>query len=271
MKAVILAGGKGTRLRPLTERLPKPMVPIMGKPLLERTLEVLKLHGVDEIVLSTCYKADAIKDYFGDGSDMGIKIHYAYEDFPLGTGGAIKNSEKYFDDTFFVLNADIVSNINFSEMLRFHKRKKADVTIAVTHVANPSAYGVIEYDNDDFAISFREKPKEIVSHYINAGVYIFEPDVLKKIPSRRAVSVEREVFPKLLERGRKIAVYKGCNYWLDIGTPEKYIQAHRDSFTGKLRLPETDFSRQAVCCKLSARISGTAIFAGLSIWEKTSG
>lgn len=262
MKALLLVGGKGTRLKPLTDNLPKPMVPIMGKPLLARTLEVLKSHGIDEIVFSTCYRSEAIESYFGDGSALGLKIHYVREDLPLGTGGAIKNSEKYFDDSFFVLNADILSNINLSGMMRYHRRKKADVTIAVTRVNNPSAYGVIEYDADGYAVSFREKPQEIVSHFINAGVYIFEPCVLRRISSGRAVSVEREVFPRLLGKGRKIAVYKGCNYWLDIGTPEKYIRAHHDGFTGKLRLPEIDFGRRAVYSRLNARINGTVTLRG---------
>lgn len=264
MKALFLAGGMGTRLRPLTDRLPKPMVPVMGKPLLERTLEILKTHGVDEIVLSTCYKPEAIERYFGDGSGFGLKIHYVSEDFPLGTGGAIKNCERYFDEPFFIFNADILSNINFSEMFRCHKRKKADVTIAVTRVDNPSAYGVIEYDAKGYASSFREKPapQEVVSHFINAGVYIVEPEVLRRIPSGRAVSVEREVFPELLERGQKIAVYMGCNYWLDIGTPEKYIQAHRDGFEGRLRLPEIDFRNRAIYSRLNAGISGTATLRG---------
>jgi mannose-1-phosphate guanylyltransferase len=262
MKALLLVGGKGTRLRPLTDRLPKPMVPVMGRPLLERTIENLRRHGVDEIILSTCYKSEAIETYFGDGADFGLKIHYVNEDTPLGTGGAIKNCEKYFNDSFFVMNADILSNINLSEMLRYHRRKNTDVTIAVTRVEDPSAYGVIEYDNDGYALSFREKPKEIVSHFINAGFYIFEPGVLKRIPSGRVVSVEREVFPSLLEDGRKIAVYKGCNYWLDIGTPEKYIQAHRDGFTERLRLPETDFGKRAVYSRLNASISRSAMLRG---------
>lgn len=264
MKALFLAGGMGTRLRPLTDRIPKPMVPVMGKPLLERTLETLKVHNVDDIILSTCYKRNAIEKYFGDGSNFGLKIHYVSEDFPLGTGGAIKDCEKYFDDTFFIFNADILSNINFSEMLRYHKRKKADVTIAVIRVDNPSAYGVIEYDENDYASSFREKPapREVASHFINAGVYIFEPEVIRSIPSGRVVSVEREIFPKLIKNGLKIAVYKGCNYWLDIGTPEKYIQAHRDGFEGKLRLPETNFQEHAVYSRLNAEISGTATLRG---------
>lgn len=262
MRALLLVGGKGTRLRPLTDRLPKPMVPIIGRPLLERTLEVLRAHGVDEVVLSTCYRADAIERYFGDGSDFGMRVRYVREGIPLGTAGAIKNSSGCFDDSFFVLNADILSNINFSQMLRFHRRKKADVTIAVTRVDNPSAYGVIEYDSEGFATSFREKPKHIVSHMINAGVYIFEPEVLRRIPAGRPVSVEREVFPQLLADGGRIVVYQGCNYWLDIGTPEKYILAHRDSFTGRLRLPDADFSRRSVCSRRQAGVSGSATLCG---------
>ncbi len=264
MKALFLAGGEGTRLRPLTDGVPKPMVPVMGRPLLERNLELLKMHGIDEVVLSVCYRPEAIERYFGDGSDFGLKIRYADEDLPLGTGGAIKNCERYFDDTFFVFNADVLSDINFSAMLRYHKRKKADVTIAVTRVKNPSAYGVIEYDEDGYAVSFLEKPAphETVSNFINAGVYLFEPRVLRQIPSGRPVSVERELFPKLLARGRKIAVYRGCHYWLDIGTPEKYIQAHRDGFDGGLRLPEVNFHERAVYSRLDARISGKAVLRG---------
>lgn len=262
MKALLLVGGKGTRLRPLTDRLPKPMVPIIGRPLLERTLEVLRAHGVDEAVLSTCYRADSIEDHFGDGSDWNMRIRYVREDIPLGTGGAIRNCAEYFDDSFFVLNADILSNIDFTDMLRFHRRRRADVTIAVTRVENPSAYGVIEYDADGFATSFREKPKTVVSHMINAGIYIFEPDVLRRIPTGRPVSVEREVFPQLLADGGRIAVYQGCHYWLDIGTPEKYIRAHRDSFTGRLRLPDADFSRRAVCSRRPAGVGGSASMRG---------
>lgn len=264
MKALFLAGGLGTRLRPLTDRLPKPMVPVMGKPLLERSFEELKLHDVNEIVLSTCYKPESIERYFKDGNSKDLLLHYVCEDVPLGTGGAIKNAEQYFDEPFLIFNADIISDINFREMIRFHKRKKADVTIAVTRVEDPTAYGVIEYDDNDFAITFKEKPKphEVVSHYINAGVYIFQPDILKRIPSGRPVSVEREVFPKLLEIGKRIAIYRGCNYWLDLGTPEKYIQVHQDAFSGKYRILDTDFKQDPVYGSSDARIHETAVIHG---------
>ncbi|MDD4122439.1 MAG: NDP-sugar synthase, partial [Eubacteriales bacterium] len=235
-----LAGGMGSRLKPLTDDLPKPMVPVMGKPLLERNMLRLKACGVDEIILSTSYKPQKIKEYFGDGAKLGLKIHYICEDIPLGTGGAIKNSQEFFDDTFLIFNADILSNINIIEMLKFHKKKRAAVTIAVTEVENPSLYGVIEYDEDFYAESFTEKPKpsETKSNYINAGIYIFEPEVLKEIPDFKVVSIERETYPLLLEKGYSIAVFKSSEYWMDIGTVEKYKQVHHDILNGSYPLPE---------------------------------
>jgi mannose-1-phosphate guanylyltransferase len=240
MKALFLAGGMGTRLKPLTNDLPKPMIPMMVKPLLERNMLKLKDCGVDEIILSTCYKPQKIEDYFGDGTKLGLNIHYICEDIPLGTGGAIKNTEEFFDDTFIIFNADILSDINIKDMMKFHKEKCAAVTIAVTQVENPSAYGVIEYNENLYAQSFTEKPKlsEVKSNYINAGIYIFEPNVLKEIPDSQVVSIERETFPLLLKKGYPIAVYKSDAYWIDIGTIEKYIQAHQDILNGTCPLPE---------------------------------
>jgi len=159
MKALFLAGGLGTRLRPITNDLPKPMVPIMGKPLLERNIERLKSFGIDEIVLSTCYKPHKIDKYFEDGKKFGVKINYITEESPLGTAGAIKNAEDFLGDTFLVFNADILSDIDIADMIRFHKEKGALATIAVTRVDNPSAYGVIEHDDDSFITAFKEKPQ----------------------------------------------------------------------------------------------------------------
>ena len=240
MKALFLAGGMGTRLKPLTDDLPKPMVPMMGKPLLERNMLKLKACGVDEVILSICYKPKKIEKYFGDGTKLGLKIHYICEDIPLGTGGAIKNTEEFFNDTFIIFNADILSDINIVDMMKFHKEKCAAVTIAVTQVENPSAYGVIEYNENLYAESFTEKPKlsEIKSNYINAGIYIFEPNVLKEIPDSQLVSIERETFPLLLKKGYPIAVYKSDGYWMDIGTIEKYVQVHQDILSGICPLPE---------------------------------
>ncbi len=175
MKALFLAGGMGTRLKPLTDDLPKPMVPIMNKPLLERSMENLRRCGINDIVISTGYMSQYIKDYFGDGRKFGLKIEYIYEDKPMGTGGVIKNTGHLYDGTFLVLNADILCNMDFRKLVRFHKTKAAAVTIAVTRDSNPSAYGVIEYNESDYAVSFTEKPEAhlIKSDFINAGVYVF--------------------------------------------------------------------------------------------------
>lgn len=257
MKSLFLAGGFGTRLRPITKDLPKPMVPIMGKPLLERNIENLKRFGIDEIVLSTCYKPKKIMKYFGDGSRFGVKISYICEDEPLGTAGAIKNAEYFFDDTFLVFNADILSDFDISEMISFHKEKGALATIAVTHVDNPSAYGVIEHDKNGYITAFREKPNpsETNSDLINAGIYIFEPELLKEIPAGRAVSIERETYPLLLEKGYKMAVYDHCSYWLDLGTPSKYLKAHKDILNGLIKIKEHDFNKNAQYISKTAKIS----------------
>ncbi len=260
MNALFLAGGLGTRLRPLTEDLPKPMVPVMGKPLLERNFEKLKIHGGQRVVLSTCYKAERFRSYFGDGKGFGLRIHYVSEDTPLGTGGAIKNAERYFHEPFLIFNADIICDIDFSDMLRFHEEKQADVTIAATYVEDPTAYGVIEYDKSGYAVTFKEKPKpsEVNSHYINAGVYIFNPEILRQIPAGRVVSVEKEVFPTLLQKGYKVAVYRDSHYWLDLGTPEKYVQIHRDIFGGKYQIGMENFYSGAAKNRENLKIHKTA-------------
>jgi mannose-1-phosphate guanylyltransferase len=260
MKALFLAGGFGTRLKPITNDLPKPMVPIMGKPLLERNVESLKKHGIDEVVLSTCYKPHKIEKYFEDGKRLGVKISYISEDVPLGTAGAIKNAQRFFDDTFLVFNADILSDIDISEMISFHKAKGALATIAVTQVDNPSAYGVIEHDQNGFITAFKEKPQphESCSNLINAGVYIFEPQLLNEIPCGRAVSIERETYPLLLQKGFKIAVYNRCSYWLDLGTPGKYLKAHKDILGGILQLGNLDFNKNLQYISKTAKISHNA-------------
>jgi mannose-1-phosphate guanylyltransferase len=264
MKALFLAGGMGTRLKPLTDELPKPMVPIMNKPLLERSMANLRKCGIHDIVISTCYKSKYIKDYFGDGSKFGLNIEYVSEDIPLGTGGAIKKTDNLYDDTFLVFNADIICNMDFTHLIKFHKSKSAAVTIAVTQVENPSAYGVIEYDKNDYAVSFTEKPEadKIKSNYINAGVYVFEPSVLKNIPTDRPVSVEREVFPDILKNGDKIAVYKGCSYWMDIGTLEKYLQTHEDIMSGDCKIQGVHFDDQTVFKEGKCIIDATALITG---------
>lgn len=264
MKALFLAGGMGKRLRPLTNEIPKPMVPIMGKPLLERNMKNLKDNGISEIVISTCYKPYHIREYFGDGRQLGLKIQYVLEDIPLGTGGAIKNTEEFFDDTFIVFNSDILCDISIKDLIRYHRSKSAVATIAVTEVENPSLYGVIEYDENNYVLSFTEKPDpaEIKSNYINAGIYVLEPEMLKEIPEGRAVSIEREVYPSMLEEGIKIAIYKGGSYWMDIGTPEKYIQAHRDIMNARCEIPECNYKKTRIFTEKNIKIHPSSRIKG---------
>lgn len=248
MKALFLAGGMGTRLRPLTDKLPKPMVPIMNKPLLERTMLNLIKCGITEVVISTCYQPEYIKEYFGDGSKLNLKIEYIVEEHPMGTGGAIKMAQAFLNETFIVYNSDILSDIDLNKMIEYHKASKSAATIAVTQVQDPSMYGVIEYDSDGYAVSFKEKPKqgETFSKSINAGIYIFEPSIFQEIVSDRAVSIEREIFPQMLREDKKIGIYQSGSYWIDIGTIEKYKQTHIDILEGKCKLIDFNFTNNNI-------------------------
>jgi len=236
MKAVILVGGEGTRLRPLTFSLPKPMIPVINKPFLLHMIDWLKRHGISEIILSMGYLSTAIEDYFGDGSRFGVKMWYVVEDSPLGTGGAIKNVERFVDDTFIVLNGDILTDLDLTSMIAFHREHKAVATISLTPVEDPSAYGLVDLDDRSRVLRFLEKPspEEITTNLINAGTYIMESSVLDIIPPNRNVSVEREVYPGLLERGNPVYGYPSGAYWLDIGTPAKYLMVNRDLLMGTI-------------------------------------
>jgi mannose-1-phosphate guanylyltransferase len=264
MKALFLAGGKGTRLQPLTDKVPKPMVQIMNVPLLERTIMKLKNYGIVDIIISCYYKAEYIRDYFGDGKKLGLNIQYIIENEPLGTGGAIKMAESMIDDTFMVINADILSDIDIPELTGFHKNKDAYLTIAATEVDDPTAYGLIKYNSDDYILSFVEKPKpeEIDSNFINAGIYVVEPAILGEIPVNRFVSIEREIFPKILKRGYKLAVYKDKSYWADIGTLEKYMQTHRDILSGKSQMINCNYNYDNIKVGNNAKIHPEAILNG---------
>lgn len=261
MKALFLVGGSGTRLRPFTDHLPKPMIPVMGRPLLERTFARLPQCGARDVVLSACYKPSGIIHYFEDGSRFDLDMTYVLEEKPLGTGGAIGNARRHLDDSFFVFNADILCDISLADMLAFHRKQGADVTIAATWVEDPTAYGTISYNEGGRITDFTEKPapEEVDSHYINAGIYLFEPDMLDYIPAGRPVSVEREVFPALLADGRHLAVYRDTGYWMDIGTPQKYVQAHRDIFSGECGIDEADFAQDSRHMADSARVDRSVL------------
>lgn len=230
MKALILIGGMGTRLRPLTCQTPKPLLPIVNRPFLEYQFELLKRHGIKEVILCVAYLSDEFKKYFGAGKKFGMKLHYVHEKNPLGTGGAIQNAAKFIDDTVLIFNGDILTDINLSDMIAHHKKKKASLTIALTRVKDPTMYGLVEVDKNSRIERFLEKPSwdEINCNTINAGIYIFEPEILEYIPKGINFSVERGLFPDLLARGHGLYGFASKSYWMDIGTIDKYLQSHYD-------------------------------------------
>jgi len=236
LKAVLLVGGEGTRLRPLTITVPKSMVPIVNRPYLEHLILYLKEHDIDDIIMTLCYLPDPIRSYFGDGSSYGVKLTYIIENMPLGTAGAVRNVSNKIEETTFVLNGDIFTDINLSEMLQMHKAKSAAATIALTTVGDPTAYGVVETSTCDSVLRFVEKPRreDVTSNWINAGIYIIEPRILDSVPKDTRYMFERGVFPDMLERGDPIFGFKSKGYWIDIGTPEKYAALNRDLLMGRL-------------------------------------
>jgi len=234
-QAVILVGGQGTRLRPLTCNLPKPMVPVLNLPFLEHIIRNLKEHKITDIIFAQHYLAASIENYFGGGEKFGVSLTYVMEESPRGTAGAIKNVEKYLRGTFLVLNGDIFANRNFTDMLAQHRQNKAVATISLTPVEDPTIYGVVETDAKNRVKRFLEKPKkeEVTTNLINAGTYILEPGVLARIPAAVKVSIERETYPMLLAEGAPVYAYPDYAYWMDTGTTEKYLQLHRDLLAGK--------------------------------------
>jgi mannose-1-phosphate guanylyltransferase len=226
MQAVILAGGLGTRLRPLTYTTPKPLLPVMNEPMVVRLINTFPAN-VDKVVLAVSYMTDRLQAYF-ESHDTGRKVVLVEEKEPLGTGGAVKNVEKEIDSTFMVFNGDVISSINLEGIIDFHRQKGGLGTISMWEVEDPTRFGIIGTDEDERITRFFEKPKpeEVFSHWINAGVYILEPEVLDVMESGRVTSIEREIFPPLAERG-KLYGFKFRDYWLDAGTPEAYLASHR--------------------------------------------
>ena len=235
MKAVLLAGGFGTRLRPLTLNTPKPVVPIFDRPFLYHQIELLKqLPEIDEVILSLNYQPEAIERVVGDGSDIGLRIRYVVEPTPLGTGGAVKYASSGIDGTVVVFNGDVLTDTDLPAVLDLHRRRDARATIVLTPVENPSAYGLVETSEAGDVRRFLEKPSadEITCNTINAGIYVLDTKTFDRIPANTNWSIEREYFPSLVERGDTFVAYVDRGYWIDIGTPEKYIQVHRDIMTG---------------------------------------
>ena len=237
-QAVILAGGEGSRLRPITSRVPKPAAPLLGRPFISYILENLVRHGVDRAVFSTGYLAAAIEAEVGDGGRYGLEVRYASEDSPLGTAGAIKNAASELGPGgFLVLNGDILTDADLSAIVALHRERSAAATLLTTAVDDPSRYGLVDVRTDGRVASFVEKPDDDWPGpgLINAGVYVLEPEVLDLVPPRREFSIERGVFPSLAASGSLYA-FVGTGYWRDIGTPQSYLHAHFDLLRGSLEV-----------------------------------
>jgi mannose-1-phosphate guanylyltransferase/phosphomannomutase len=238
MKAVVMAGGEGTRLRPLTSNQPKPMVSIVGKPCMEHILELLREHGFEEVIVTVAFLPQAIRTYFGSGDSLGLEIEYSVEETPLGTAGSVRLASDKLDDTFLVISGDALCDFDLSSLVRFHQRKGSSATIGLKSVANPLEFGIVVTDEDGKIERFLEKPSwgQVFSDTINTGVYVLEPEVLRHVPTDRPFDFSKELFPLLLDMGRPMY---GCvldGYWQDIGNLDQYRQANFDALEERVRL-----------------------------------
>lgn len=274
-KAILLVGGKGTRLMPLTRHTPKPMLRIAGAPVSEHQIRKAKQSGIEEIVLSTSYLAEVFEPYFGDGSSFGVSIKYAVEEVPLGTGGAIANGAKYLNlkesESFFIFNGDVISGHSLEAQSKFHIETRSDVTIHLTRVEDARQYGCVPIDENGRVKDFLEKMERPIANTINAGCYIFNRSVLDQIPEGEVTSIERDTFPKLLKENRNFFGMVDDSYWIDMGTPEAMLRASRDLISNPSISGLREASRDALIqpgaeVDNSARIfNGSYIESGVKI------
>ncbi|MDQ3147030.1 MAG: NDP-sugar synthase, partial [Actinomycetota bacterium] len=243
MKAVIMAGGEGTRLRPLTSSQPKPMLPIVNRPMMEHIVRLLARHGFEDIVVTVAFLADHIRSYFGDGSELGVRITYVTEDTPLGTAGSVRNAIGHLDERFLVISGDVLTDIDLSEVVAAHDRRDAVATIGLTAVENPLEFGIVILREDGSIERFLEKPTwgQVFSDTVNNGIFVLEPEVFDFIEKGRPVDFSSEVFPALLERGKPLFGHVCEGYWEDVGTLEAYARAHRDVLDGRVELDVPGF------------------------------
>ena len=237
MKAVVMAGGEGTRLRPMTANQPKPLLPVVNRPIMEHVLRLLKRHGFDDTVVTVQFLATLIRNYFGDGEELGMNLRYVAEEVPLGTAGSVKNAEEHLrGEPFIVISGDALTDIDLTDMVRFHRENGAMVTIGLKRVANPLEFGIIIVDDDGRIQRFLEKPTwgQIFSDTVNTGIYIMEPEVLDHVAAGENVDWSSDVFPKLLEDGAPLYGYIAEGYWEDVGTHESYLRAQADVLSGKV-------------------------------------
>ena len=268
--AILLVGGFGTRLMPLTRNTPKPMLTVAGIPVTEHQLMMAKAAGITEIVLATSYLSDVFTPYFGDGSKWGMSIKYAVEKEPLGTGGAIANAAQLLDtqESIVILNGDVLSSHDLAEQIRQHEANDADITLHLTQVDDARAFGCVPTDSQGRVTAFLEKMDNPITNQINAGCYVFNPRVLSSIPLATVVSVERETFPQLVNNGAKIYGYLENAYWLDIGTPKALLKASTDIVLRNgpgLVMPDAVVDSSAVITQGSCVGRGSTVGAGTRI------
>ncbi|HEX5266195.1 MAG TPA: sugar phosphate nucleotidyltransferase [Acidimicrobiales bacterium] len=268
MKAVIMAGGEGTRLRPLTSNQPKPMIPLANRPMMEHIVGLLREHGFTEIVVTVAFLANAIRTYFGDGSEFGVRMVYASEETPLGTAGSIRNAMDELDERFLVISGDVLTDIDLSAVVRFHEERGATATIALKAMENPLEFGIVITREDGSIERFLEKPTwgQVFSDTINTGIYVLEPEVFDYIPAGRPVDFSGEVFPAMLEAGAPMAGWVAEGYWEDVGNLEAYLRSHHDVLDEKVevevdgfRLAEGVWLGEGAEVDPTARLEGPAI------------
>jgi NDP-sugar pyrophosphorylase family protein len=292
MQALILAGGFGTRLRPLTLNLPKPVVPLVNRPILAYQIELLKRAGITDIILSLNYQPDKIVEIIGKGEKYGVKINYVVEPEPLGTAGAVKFAEKLITQTTVILNGDNLINLDIAAVAKYHQKQNATTTIVLQSLENPIGYGLVEIDDENRVLNFLEKPAaadltKILTRMVNAGTYVVEPSVLELIPKDENYSFEYGVFPALLKRNENFFAFVDDSYWLDVGTPPRYLQAHQDviknrvsGFSGEDFRAESEVSATAEICpysiigknciiKKGAKIENSVLGENVSVGENS--
>jgi mannose-1-phosphate guanylyltransferase len=235
MQAVILVGGEGTRLRPLTSTVPKPVVPLVDRPFIAYMLEWLTTHGVDDVIMSCGFLATSVRNVLGDGSAYGVRLRFVEEPDPRGTAGALKFAEELLDERFLMLNGDILTDLDLSAQLAQHEQTGAAATLALVPVEDPSAYGLVRTNDDRSVREFVEKPApdQIDTNLISAGAYVLERSILDMVPAGQNVSIEREVWPRLVGEG--LYAFAQHAYWLDIGTPDRYLQGTFDIIEGRVK------------------------------------
>ncbi|MFE5331022.1 sugar phosphate nucleotidyltransferase [Embleya sp. NPDC056575] len=237
MKAVVMAGGEGTRLRPMTSSMPKPLLPVVNRPIMEHVLRLLKRHGLSETVVTVQFLASLVRNYFGDGEELGMSLTYANEETPLGTAGSVKNAEEALkDDTFLVISGDALTDFDLTALVEYHRAKGALVTVCLTRVPDPLEFGITIIDDEGRVDRFLEKPTwgQVFSDTVNTGIYVMEPEVFDYVAAGVSVDWSGDVFPKLLKEGKPIYGYVAEGYWEDVGTHESYLKAQADVLTGKV-------------------------------------